>query len=167
MDFRSLVPSTSSAKLQLKIGVTSILHTWTQKLEYHPHIHCIVPSGGLSLDGQSWIPGRADYLFPISVLQRVFRGKLIDFLNRAVESGALSLPKKNERALLISAAAQKDWVVYAKPTMGSPEAALRYLSGYTHRIAISNHRILPWAGVLPLSGSQGQQSAEGFQLAPR
>ena len=130
------------------IGFLAILHTWTQKLLHHPHIHCVVPGGGLSPDGQ-WVSCRNGFFLPVKVLSRLFRGKFLALLNQAAQSdllrfagstSALSTPEG--WSAFIAAQRRKAWVVYAKPPFGSPEQVLKYLARYTHRVAISNRRIL-------------------------
>jgi hypothetical protein len=122
-------------------GLIAVLHTWTQTLEYHPHIHCIVTGGGLSQDGQRWISARPNFFLPVRKLSAVFRGKLLEAFEIALEAGRLRTKEAVGRLLLRRAAAQ-DFVVYSKPPMAGPEQVLRYLGRYTHRIAISNERLL-------------------------
>ena len=138
--------------LGAEIGFFSVLHTWSQKLELHPHVHCVVPAGGLSADYTRWIKPRYDFFLPVKVLSRVFRGKFVAALQRAFQDGRLSFhgnlkllaqPKTFAawRRLLF----RKDWVVYSKRPFGGPEHVLRYLGRYTHRVAISNHRLISFA----------------------
>src|SRR5712672_622783 len=138
--------------LGAEIGFFSVLHTWSQKLELHPHVHCVVPAGGLSADRTRWIKLRYDFFLPVKVLGRVFRGKFVAALQRAFQDGRLSFhgnlkllaqPKTFAawRRLLF----RKDWVVYSKRPFGGPEHVLRYLGRYTHRVAISNHRLISFA----------------------
>jgi hypothetical protein len=123
------------------LGLTAILHTWSQTLSLHPHLHCVVTGGALASDGSRWIPTRhPDFLFPVRALAKVFRGKLLDGLRQRFERGELG-PDEALPALLRSLR-KKDWVVYAKPPFAGPESVLRYLGRYTHRIALSNRRIL-------------------------
>ncbi len=138
--------------LGAEIGFFSVLHTWNQKLEHHPHVHCVVPAGGLSLDHTGWIRPRYPFFLPVKVLGAVFRGKFVAGLRRAFTRGrlgfhgqlsALANPKAF-RAWLRQLFRQ-DWVVYSKRPFGGPEHALRYLGGYTHRVAISNHRLVAFA----------------------
>jgi hypothetical protein len=125
-----------------RIGLLAILHTWGQNLCLHPHLHCVVPGGGIAPDGR-WVRCRAGFFLPVRVLSRVFRGKFIDLLRRARGAGKL-IGVEDDRAFerLLDAAVKHDWVVYAKPPFGSPAQVLKYLSRYTHRIAISNRRLL-------------------------
>jgi len=116
---------------------------------HHPHLHCVVPAGGLSLDGAAWVPGREDFFLPVRVLSRVFRGKFIAFLKQAISRGKLeyhgslaSLADPEAMERLLAQAVRNDWVVYAKRPFGGPEAVLKYLARYTHRVAISNRRLL-------------------------
>jgi hypothetical protein len=128
--------------LGAKIGFLSILHTWGQNLSLHPHIHCVIPGGGLSPDGK-WIACRAGFFLPVRILSRVFRGKFIHLLKRAWISGELhGIENDGAFARLIDASVKHDWVVYAKPPFGGPEQVLKYLARYTHRIAISNRRLV-------------------------
>ena len=129
-----------------KVGFTTLLHTWDQRLNYHVHLHCVVPGGALSPDGTRWVPARDDYLFPVKALSRVFRGKFIERLNRALADGQLARPGElaTERGWrrLIDSLWETDWVVYCKKPFGGPEKVLDYLGRYTHRVAIANSRIL-------------------------
>ena len=126
--------------LGARIGFTAILHTWTQTLAYHPHLHCIVTGGGLSSQGDRWVEARPGFLFPVRILSRVFRGKFLQKLEQALDAGTLRLTPSEGHALLRHAA-RKNWVVYSKPPFAGPEQVLRYLARYTHRIAISNDRL--------------------------
>jgi len=135
--------------LGAEIGFLSILHTWGQTLQPHPHLHCVVPGGGLSPDHQRWIASPTHFFLPVKVLSRVFRGKFVAGLRRAAASGRLAfhgecLPLANPPAFaaFLRTLFREDWVVYAKPPFGGPEHVLQYLARYTHRVAISNHRIL-------------------------
>ena len=119
------------------VGMTAVLHTWDQTLKDHFHLHCLVAGGALSLDHRRWIRARPNFLFPITALSQVFRGKFLDLLQRACEKG--KIPAANNE---IKAARQKSWVVYAKKPFGSPQTVLDYLGRYTHRVALSNDRIL-------------------------
>jgi hypothetical protein len=129
--------------LGARIGFLAILHTWGQNLALHPHVHCVIPGGGLSLEGK-WIACRAGFFLPVRILSRVFRGKFIDLLKRAWVAGKLHVVENDSAAVarLIDASVKHDWVVYAKPPFGGPEQVLKYLARYTHRIAISNRRLV-------------------------
>jgi hypothetical protein len=138
--------------LGAEIGFFSVLHTWNQKLSLHPHVHCVIPAGGLRLDHTHWIKSRSRFFLSIKVLRRVFRGKFVAGLKQAFQSGQLqfhgklaplSLPKTF--AAWLRPLFRKDWVVYAKPPFGGPEYVLQYLGRYTHRVAISNHRLVSFA----------------------
>jgi hypothetical protein len=138
--------------LGAEIGFFSVLHTWNQKLELHPHVHCVVPAGGLSADRTRWIKSRDDFFLPVKVLSPVFRGKFHEALKRAFENGQLSfhgdlklLAQPKTFAAWLRLLFRKDWVVYAKRPFGGPEHVLRYLGRYTHRVAISNHRLVTFA----------------------
>ena len=140
--------------LGAEIGVLSILHTWGQTLVRHPHVHCVVPAGGLSPDHQRWIPPQhAGFFLPVKVLSRVFRGKFVAALRRAYTRDQLDLSGRTEHLrdptawhAFVDALFQADWIVYAKPAFGGASAVLRYLGRYTHRVAISNHRLLAFDG---------------------
>jgi hypothetical protein len=124
-----------------ELGLTAILHTWSQTLSLHPHLHCVVTGGALACDGSRWIPTRHPrFLFPVRALAKVFRGKFIDGLRLRLDRGELG-PDDGLPALFHTLR-QHDWVVYAKPPFAGPESVLRYLGRYTHRIALSNRRIL-------------------------
>jgi hypothetical protein len=123
------------------IGGMSILHTWNQKLAFHPHLHCIVPGGGVSPDGTHWIPGNPNYLVSVKRLSAVFRGKLLSHLERAVKRGELHGDESVLRAALRKAGG-KAFVVYAKQPFGGPAQVVKYLGRYTHRVGISEQRIV-------------------------
>jgi hypothetical protein len=127
--------------LGAKIGFSAVLHSWTQLLLYHPHLHCIVTGGGLHLDGSRWVSAKRGFLFSVRILARVFRGKLLHKLEHASNSGAIE-DRKGDPSDRLRKAARKDWVVYSKPPFAGPEQVLRYLGRYTHRIAISNERLV-------------------------
>jgi len=139
--------------LGAQIGFLSVLHTWGQTLQHHPHVHCVIPAGGLSPDGKQWIHPRCNTFFlPVKVLSRVFRGKFVAGLKRAFRKGELLFPGclkalEGEKAFpaFLRKLFRQDWVVYAKPPFGGPEHVLHYLARYTHRVAISNHRLVQLA----------------------
>jgi hypothetical protein len=138
--------------LGAEIGFFSVLHTWNQKLGLHPHVHCVIPAGGLSLDHTHWIKSRSRFFLSIKVLRRVFRGKFVAGLKQAFHSGRLSfcgnlaaLAQPKTFAAWLRSLFRKDWVVYAKRPFGGPEYVLQYLGRYTHRVAISNHRLVSFA----------------------
>lgn len=135
--------------LGANIGFFAILHTWGQSLTEHPHIHIVVPSGGLSESKRKWISCKKNYFLPLKILNRVFRAKFLEFLKDSYFSGELEfhgrLQKLSEVSKfleLVSTVREKEWVVYAKPPFSGPKQVLKYLGQYTHRIAISNYRIL-------------------------
>ncbi len=139
--------------LGAEVGFLSILHTWGQNLLAHPHIHCVIPAGGLSPDHKRWIHTRYRFLLPLRVLRRVFRGKFIAGLRRLHRSGLLdcsgpaaAFHHPRQFAQQLRPLYRQDWVVYAKQAFGGPSQVLRYLGRYTHRIAISNHRLLAFDG---------------------
>ena len=122
------------------IGFVAILHTWSQTLALHPHLHCVVTGGALAMDGTRWIRTRhKNFLFPVRALSKVFRGKFVEGLQRLVEVG--DLPLDEPLSELLRLLYEHDWVVYSKPPFAGPESVLRYLGRYTHRIALSNRRI--------------------------
>ena len=135
--------------LGARVGMTSVLHTWGSALTHHPHVHMIVPGGGLSPDGTKWIACRPGFFLPVRVLSRLFRRLFLEGLMALHRSGALAF--YSDLAGLADAGTftawlvplrKVEWVVYAKPPFGGPEAVLAYLSRYTHRVAISNHRLI-------------------------
>ncbi len=127
--------------LGAQTGVLAVLHTWGQNLQFHPHVHCVVPGGGLSPDGTCWVTSPPNFFLPVRVLSRVFRGKFLAGLRAAFAQGELRFAADSFEQVL-SAAVRTDWVVYAKPPFGGPEQVLKYLARYTHRVAISNRRLL-------------------------
>ena len=135
--------------LGARIGFLLVLHTWGQNLHLHPHVHGVIPGGGLSLDGRRWVAGRPNFFLPVRALSRLFRGKFLSYLQQAFDQGQLgfhgqlkplarSVTWKRWRNTLRA----KEWVVYAKPPFGGPVQVLKYLARYTHRVAISNQRLL-------------------------
>jgi hypothetical protein len=134
-----------------QIGFTAVLHTWGQNLMDHPHLHLIVPGGGLSPDGTKWVPTSEDYLLPTRILSQVFRGKFLSGLERL--RGELSYPGAIEELKdpgrfknLLRQSAEKPWVVYAKRPFAGPKQVINYLGNYTHRVAISNGRLIKIEG---------------------
>ncbi|HJZ96007.1 MAG TPA: transposase [Candidatus Solibacter sp.] len=137
------------ARLGAELGFVSILHTWGQTLQRHPHIHCVLPGGGLSPDHTRWIRSPPNFFLPVRVLSRVFRGKFVAGLRQAFHANQLAffgecLPLADEKAFaaFLRTLFREEWVVYAKAPFGGPEHVLQYLARYTHRVAISNHRLL-------------------------
>jgi Putative transposase/Transposase zinc-binding domain len=124
-------------RLQGTLGIIAVLHTWDQTLKDHFHLHCLIPAGALSLDHRRWISARKNFLFPVKALSQVFRGKFLARLQQACDKG--KIPAANNE---IKASRQKSWVVYAKKPFGSAQTVLDYLGRYTHRVALSNDRIL-------------------------
>jgi hypothetical protein len=138
--------------LGAEIGFFSVLHTWSQKLTAHPHVHCVVPAGGLSPDRTRWIRSRDNYFLPKKVLQKVFRGKFVDALKEAFQNGQLHfhgdlklLAQPKTFAAWLRPLHRQDWVVYLKRPFGGPEYVVHYLGRYTHRVAISNHRLVSFS----------------------
>lgn len=135
--------------LGAEIGFLAVLHTWGQNLQAHPHIHCIVPGGGLSSDGKRWVGSREDFFLSVKVLSRLYRGLFVSQLRTAYENGELEFhgrlvelakPKRFDR--LLRELSDIEWVVYAKRPFGGPKQVVNYLGRYTHRVAISNHRLV-------------------------
>jgi hypothetical protein len=155
--FDAMFATVSATLLQLGVdpkrlggllGVTAVLHTWRRDLAFHPHIHCIVTGGGWSIAEQRWLSARAGYLLPVAVLGSLFRGKLLAALGAAHAAGKLRLPDEHGPvdpegfARLCAMLRRKRWHVYCKPPFGGPEQVLRYLGRYTHRVGISNRRLI-------------------------
>lgn len=135
--------------LGARIGVTAVLHTWGQTLQHHPHIHCVVPGGGPSLDGTRWIACHPSFFLPVRVLSRLFRRLFLEHLQDAFDTGKLrffgnlaSLAEPTAFASRLDQLRCIEWIVYAKPPFGGPEQVLAYLGRYTHRIAIANSRLV-------------------------
>jgi len=131
-------------KLKASIGFTLVLHTWNQLLGFHPHLHCVVPSGGLALDGSHWIPTSRRFFLPVKPLRKLFRGKLLAKLERALRTGQILGQLDEDLALLRRT--PKIWHVYAKAPLAGPAHVVRYLSRYVHRIALANSRISNYDG---------------------
>jgi hypothetical protein len=154
-------------RLGAQLGLTAVLHTWTRDLRFHPHLHCIVTGGGLTRDGKRWKSTRQDYLFPVSVLSKLFRGKMVAALDEAYRAGHLHL-----RGLEGVAADNQDegwrrlkrklyrtkWVSYAKPPFAGPESVYQYLGRYTHRVGLSNHRLLSATDEAVTFRTRGEQT---------
>jgi hypothetical protein len=135
--------------LGARIGITAVLHTWGSALTHHPHVHMIVPGGGISLDGMRWVPCRPDFILPVEVLSCLFRGLFLAKLAAAHRAGRLEFFGVHARLndirtfkAYLAPLRKIDWVVYAKRPFGGPRAVLAYLSRYTHRVAISNRRLV-------------------------
>lgn len=135
--------------LGAEIGCIAILHSWGQNLLYHPHLHCVVPGGGISPDGTRWIACRPNFFLPVRVLSRLFRRLFLEQLQQAFDAGALQfftglahLSDPSTFAKYLACTKQNEWVVYAKPPFGGPQQVLDYLGRYTHLVAISNNRLL-------------------------
>jgi hypothetical protein len=135
--------------LGAQIGFLTILHTWGQTLVHHPHLHCLIPAGGLSADQTRWVACRDSFFLSVRVLGRLFRGKYLALLEESFRAGHLrfhgrleALGEENAFRRLLREARRKNWVVYAKPPFGGPEQVLKYLARYTHRVALANSRLL-------------------------
>jgi len=136
-------------RLGARLGITAVLHTWGSALPHHPHLHCIVPGGGLSLDGQRWVACKSGFFLPVRVLSRLFRRLFLEQLSAAHRAGLLqffgqhqNLAVPQDFANYLAPLRKIDWVVYAKQPFAGPEAVLAYLSRYTHRVAIANSRLI-------------------------
>ena len=139
--------------LGAEIGFMAILHTWSQTLIHHPHLHCLVTGGGLSLDGKRWLHSRKDFFIPIKVLSSLFRGKFLDGLRKLYEAGELTFPGQIEELKespvfkrLLTTLYHQEWVVYCKPSLKHSEKVMDYLGRYTHRVALSNNRLVKLEG---------------------
>jgi Putative transposase/Transposase zinc-binding domain len=144
-----LTLSADPHRLGAQIGVTAILHTWGQQLRFHPHLHCVVTGGGLSRDGQRWVAGQRQYFLPVKVLGKLFRGKFLAALKALYQAGQLTLtgsvtPLNDPVAFqqLLDGLYGRKWIVYAKRPFGGPVQVFRYLGRYSHRVAISNARLV-------------------------
>jgi hypothetical protein len=139
--------------LGARVGITSVLHTWGSALTHHPHVHMIVPGGGISLDGTRWVSCRPGFFLPVRVLSRLFRGLFLERLLAAHAAGRLTffgayaaLADRQAFAAYLAPLRHTEWVVYAKKPFGGPQAVLAYLSRYTHRVAIANSRLVAYDG---------------------
>ncbi len=139
--------------LGAEIGFMALLHTWSQTLIDHPHLHCLVTAGGLSWGGQRWVSSRFDFFLPVRVLSSLFRGKFLDLLRKGYEAGKLNFPGRiaplrGDTAFkkLLTDLYEKKWVVYAKPPVRRAEQVMEYLGRYTHRVALSNDRLVRFEG---------------------
>jgi hypothetical protein len=135
--------------LGARIGITSVLHTWGSAMPHHPHVHMIVPGGGLSAEGSEWIPCRKNFFLPVRVLSRLFRRLFLEGLVKLHRQGCLAffgdhagLADRADFDAFLEPLRKSEWVVYAKEPFAGPEAVLAYLSRYTHRVAISNSRLI-------------------------
>ena len=145
----TLTIAADAKHLGARVGITSVLHTWGSAMTHHPHVHMIIPGGGLSADGSQWIPCRANFFLPVRILSRLFRRLFLEGLTKLQRAGRLAF--FGEHAALADSAAfdafleplhKPEWVVYAKEPFAGPRAVLAYLSRYTHRVAISNSRLI-------------------------
>lgn len=156
-------------RLGAQLGLTAVLHTWTRDLRFHPHLHCIVTGGGLTRHGQQWKSTKQDYLFPVSVISKLFRGKLVAALDEAYRAGHLDLRgvegfggdgthdvawHRLKRKLY-----RTKWVSYAKPPFDGPESVYQYLGRYTHRVGLSNHRLVSATDEAVTFRTRGEQTA--------
>jgi hypothetical protein len=135
--------------LGAEIGFLGVLHTWGQTLHHHPHLHCLIPAGGLALDGTAWVPCPKRFFLPVRVLSRLFRRTFLTALRQAAAQERLSMQGPCQRwqapavwRQFLMSLQQTEWVVYAKPPLAGPQLVLRYLARYTHRVAITNRRLL-------------------------
>jgi len=139
----------AAERLGVELGFFCVLHSWGQNLHFHPHLHCVVPGGGLTPDHERWAAAKRRFLLPVKVLSRLFRRLMLEALEKAHADGALQFfgnlePFRDPSAFarFLAPLKLKDWVVYAKPPFGGPSRVLEYLGRYTHRVAISNQRLL-------------------------
>ena len=157
-------------RLGAQVGFTAVLHTWTRDLRFHPHLHCIVTGGGLTPDGATWKATRRDYLFPVTVLSKLFRGKLVAALDEAYRDGRMDVhgvggfvevpdPDSAWRRLRKKLYRTK-WVSYAKPPFASAHTVYQYLGRYTHRVGLSNHRLVSITDAAVTFRTWGEQTAE-------
>lgn len=145
--------ATNRKHLGAKIGFVSILHTWGQNLQEHPHVHCLIPQGGVSQDSKSWVHSRRKYFLPKKILGQVFRGKFIEGLRRLYQkkklkfAGAIAYLEDPEQfSEFIRSLYRHEWVIDVRPALGGAEKVIHYLGRYTRRVAISNHRLLNFDG---------------------
>ncbi len=129
------------SRLGAQLGITAVLHTWTRDLRWHPHLHCVVTGGGLAADGGSWKSAPKKFLFPVLVMGALFRGKFLGLLADAIDAGRVAITS-DDRRRLFDQLYRTRWVVYAKRPFGGPEQVIRYLGRYTHRVGISNARLV-------------------------
>ncbi len=142
-----LVIASDPKRLAARIGALAVLHTWGQMLTLHPHVHCVVPAGGFSLDGRRWLRARRkNFFLPVRVLSRYFRRRFLEMLRQALREDPGFRSRVAHPEDLLSRAVRNEWVVYAKRPFGGPEQVLAYLAAYTHRIAISDRRITAFDG---------------------
>ncbi len=153
-------------RLGAQLGLTAVLHTWTRDLRFHPHLHCIVTGGGLTRDGARWKSTRQDYLFPVRVLSRLFRGKLVAALDAAYRQGRLDVSGLDDSVTPAKAFGRlkdklfhTEWVSYAKPPFAGAESVYQYLGRYTHRVGLSNHRLLSATDEAVTLRTRGDQTA--------
>ena len=152
-----------------QLGLTAVLHTWTRDLRFHPHLHCIVTGGGLTRDGTRWKASKQDYLFPVSVLSKLFRGKVVAALDKAFQEGRLQfrgvegfggdVPDDVAWRRLQRKLYRTKWVSYAKPPFAGPESVYQYLGRYTHRVGLSNHRLVSATDEAVTFHTWGEQTA--------
>jgi hypothetical protein len=155
-------------RLGAQLGLTAVLHTWTRDLRFHPHLHCIVTGGGLTRDGQQWRASKQDYLFPVSVISALFRGKLVAALDEAYRAGRLdvrgvegfggTVPVDEAWRRLKRKLYRTKWVSYAKPPFAGPESVYQYLGRYTHRVGLSNHRLVSASDEAVTFRTHGEQT---------
>lgn len=141
------IQQVAKRNLKIKLGFICILHTWDQQLNFHPHIHCVITAGGLNEDKTKWIGvENKNYLLPVKKISRVFRGKILFYLNKAMKKGLLKTDK-NSFISICAIVAKKEWVIYLKRPLGGAGQVLKYLSRYTHKVGITNRRIIGYDGV--------------------
>jgi len=130
-------------RLHAQLGITAVLHTWTRQMLFHPHVHCVVTGGGLTRDGGRWVETPPNFLFPVAVMRKLFRGAVRAWLRKAFDAGKLAFDgDARDFARLLRSIHRKRWVVYAKRPFAGAKQVFAYLGRYTHRVAISDHRLL-------------------------
>lgn len=166
----TLTIAADKKRLGAQIGITSVLHTWGSAMTHHPHVHMIVPGGGLSEDGNKWIACRPGFFLPVRVLSRLFRRLVIEMLAAAVAAGKIQFFGEHARladadafTAFLAPLRRCEWVVYAKKPFGGPEQVLAYLSRYTHRVAISNRRLVS-ANAATVTFKYKDYRIDGFEL---
>lgn len=146
-----------------QMGITAVLHTWTRELKLHPHLHCLVTGGGLSHDGNRWLSFPDNFLFPVKVLGKLFRGKFLDGLKTLLKTGELRLPEVLNHPTLyedwLNTLYKTDWVTYVKRPFDGPARVLQYLGQYTHRVGLSNRRLQHFDGQNVTFVTRGEQTA--------
>jgi hypothetical protein len=160
-------------RLRAQVGFTAVLHTWDQELHHHPHLHMVVPAGGLDLSGRRWIAAKDNFLVPVRALSKLFRGKFLDAFQNAFLAGELSFSGATEHLQrpvtfkrLVKDLRGKKWVAYCKRPFGGPRQVFSYLGHYTHRVAISNHRLVDFDGQTVTFRARNNEDPGTYRLVP-